>query len=82
MLADASNIILSYFILSYIISKALKKRGIDVKYLPRNFVCVVLHSVSLIHCPDEIRHNSAGIPAVPFKEPLPAYSSSVLSVST
>jgi hypothetical protein len=32
------------------------------------------HSVSLIHCPDEIRHNSAGIPAVPFKEPLLAYS--------
>jgi hypothetical protein len=33
------------------------------------------HSVyGLIHYPDEIRHNSAGIPAVPFKEPLPAYS--------
>jgi hypothetical protein len=32
------------------------------------------YSVSLINCPDEIRHNSAGIPAVPFKEPLPAYS--------
>jgi hypothetical protein len=39
-------------------------------------------NISLVHCPDEIRHNSAGIPAVPFKEPLPAYSPSVLSVST
>jgi hypothetical protein len=29
---------------------------------------------SLVQCPDEIWHNSAAIPAVPFKEPLPAYS--------
>jgi hypothetical protein len=29
---------------------------------------------SLVQCPDEIRHNSAGIPAVPFNEPHPAYS--------
>jgi hypothetical protein len=32
------------------------------------------HFGSLVQCPDEIWHNSAGIPAVPFKEPLPAYS--------
>jgi hypothetical protein len=32
------------------------------------------HFDSLVQCPDEIRHNSAGIPAVPFKEPLPAYA--------
>jgi hypothetical protein len=32
------------------------------------------HFGSLVQCPDEIGHNSAGIPAVPFKEPLPAYS--------
>jgi hypothetical protein len=34
------------------------------------------HFSSLIQCPDEIWHNSTGIPAVPFKEPLPAYSPS------
>jgi hypothetical protein len=34
------------------------------------------HFGSLVQCPDEIWHNSAGIPAVPFKEPLPAYSPS------
>jgi hypothetical protein len=29
---------------------------------------------SLVQCPDEIWHNLASILAVPFKEPLPAYS--------
>jgi hypothetical protein len=40
------------------------------------FIHPDIHFGSLVQCPDgvEIWHNSAGIPAVPFKEPLPAYS--------
>jgi hypothetical protein len=53
--------------------------------IPASWHSGQFHSVSLIHCPDEsdtIQRVLFSIPAVPFKEPLPAYSLSVLSVST
>jgi hypothetical protein len=40
------------------------------------FIILTLSFGSLVQCPDEIRHNSVGVPAVPFKEPLPAYAPS------